>query len=257
MLLRTEKLTVNDLASALRLTDNAVRSHLSSLERDGLVQRRGRRRGRRRPHVTYGLSAEADHIFPKAYGPVLQQLLEVLSERMLPDEVETLLGEVGRRIATRWNVPQGDLRIRLEAAVERLRDAVARLSIASDRPRPGRIHVASFRAGGFSGRRHTFLLGLDETRVPGDRSALLRPDDRQHNDRAVDLRPTGVNAIWAVRAPKLQPEDAAVEEGCHYLARVDPDFRLILYWTILFFCVWSRKRVLSCHPVLRRMACRN
>ena len=41
---------------------------------------------------------------------------------MLSDEVETLLGEVGRRIATRWNVPPGDLRMRLEAAVEILNE---------------------------------------------------------------------------------------------------------------------------------------
>ena len=59
------------------------------------------------------------------------------------------------------------LRLSTTAAVERLRDAVARLSIAADRPRPGRVHVALYRAGGFSGRRHTFLVGLDETRLPG------------------------------------------------------------------------------------------
>jgi len=59
------------------------------------------------------------------------------------------------------------LRLTAAAAVERLRDAVARLSIAADRPRPGRVHVAHYRAGGFSGRRHTFLVGLDEARLPG------------------------------------------------------------------------------------------
>ena len=53
------------------------------------------------------------------------------------------------------------------AAVERLRDAVSRLSIDSDRARAGRVHVSSFAAGGFSGRRQTFLLGLDEGRMPG------------------------------------------------------------------------------------------
>src|SRR3989442_183899 len=34
-LLRSENRTVNGLAAALRLTDNAVRAHLLSLERDG------------------------------------------------------------------------------------------------------------------------------------------------------------------------------------------------------------------------------
>jgi RecB family exonuclease len=71
------------------------------------------------------------------------------------------------------------------AAVERLRDAVAGLSIAADRPRPGRVHVAFFRAGGFSGRRHTFLLGLDEGRHPGrdlEDPILLDEERRRIND---------------------------------------------------------------------------
>src|SRR5947207_9703432 len=71
VLLRAENRTVNELAAALNLTDNAVRAHLVKLERDGLVQQRGMRRGTRKPHVTYALSAEAESIFPKAYGLLL------------------------------------------------------------------------------------------------------------------------------------------------------------------------------------------
>lgn len=52
-------------------------------------------------------------------------------------------------------------------AVGRLRDAVQALRVAADRPRPGFLHVAHYRSGGFSGRRHTFLLGLDTARHPG------------------------------------------------------------------------------------------
>ncbi len=59
------------------------------------------------------------------------------------------------------------LPISVATAVERLRDAVAGLAVGADRPRPGKLHVAFFAQGGFSGRRHTFLLGLDEGRHPG------------------------------------------------------------------------------------------
>ncbi|MFN2633568.1 MAG: PD-(D/E)XK nuclease family protein [Thermoanaerobaculia bacterium] len=52
-------------------------------------------------------------------------------------------------------------------AVARLTDAVLSLHVTPDRPRPGRLHVAEFRAGGFSGRPHTFVIGLDEKRHPG------------------------------------------------------------------------------------------
>jgi RecB family exonuclease len=52
-------------------------------------------------------------------------------------------------------------------AAARIADAVRSLSVESDRARPGRIHVSDVAAGGFSGRRHVFLLGLDEVRHPG------------------------------------------------------------------------------------------
>ena len=68
VLLRRGTETVNDLAAALGLTDNAVRAHLTALERDGLARRSGTRRGSRKPTVTYALSAEAEQLFPKEYG---------------------------------------------------------------------------------------------------------------------------------------------------------------------------------------------
>jgi predicted ArsR family transcriptional regulator len=50
-LLQAESRVVNELAETLELTDNAVRAHLTSLERDGLVQQLGTRPGLRKPHV--------------------------------------------------------------------------------------------------------------------------------------------------------------------------------------------------------------
>jgi predicted ArsR family transcriptional regulator len=98
-LLRSAARTVNDLAAALDLTDNAVRAHLMSLERDGLVQRQGMQPGVRKPHVTYGLTADAEQIFPKAYGPLLNHLLESVSKRLSAQELEASMSEVGRTVA--------------------------------------------------------------------------------------------------------------------------------------------------------------
>jgi predicted ArsR family transcriptional regulator len=98
-LLRSSGRTVNELAEALKLTDNAVRSHLSTLERDGLVQQSGVRPGLRKPHAVYELSAEAEQLFPKAYAPLLNQVLDVLSERLDPEVREAVLREAGRRMA--------------------------------------------------------------------------------------------------------------------------------------------------------------
>jgi predicted ArsR family transcriptional regulator len=98
-LLRDERRTVNDLAAALNLTDNAVRAHLVSLERDGLVRQYGTRPGKRKPHAAYELSAEAEQIFPKAYGLLLNQLMTVLSNRLTPRRLRATLHEVGRALA--------------------------------------------------------------------------------------------------------------------------------------------------------------
>jgi predicted ArsR family transcriptional regulator len=98
-LLRTSPRTVNDLAAALNLTDNAVRMHLISLERDGLIQRQGVQPGVRRPHVSYGLTADAEQIFPKAYGRLLNHLLEMVSKRLTSRELNASLREVGRTVA--------------------------------------------------------------------------------------------------------------------------------------------------------------
>jgi predicted ArsR family transcriptional regulator len=97
--LRRGGATVNDLAEATGLTDNAVRAHLATLERDGLVQPAGTRPGTRKPNVVYELTPEAGHVFPKPYAAVLQQLLEVLAQRLRPTDLDELLRTVGQRVA--------------------------------------------------------------------------------------------------------------------------------------------------------------
>ncbi len=122
MLLRRASRTVDELAQALNITDNAVRAHLTTLERDGVVQQRGARRGSGKPAYVYDLTPEAEQLFPKAYGPVLREVLEVLSERMTPEELDAVMRAAGRRIAAKWHIPQGDLHGRLATAVEVLNE---------------------------------------------------------------------------------------------------------------------------------------
>jgi predicted ArsR family transcriptional regulator len=122
MLLRRASHTVDELAQELNLTDNAVRAHLATLERDGYVRQQGERRGSGKPAFVYELSPEAEQLFPKAYGPILRQLLEVLSEEMTADEVEALMRRTGRRVAKQQNPPHGDLQSRLQVAVSVLNE---------------------------------------------------------------------------------------------------------------------------------------
>jgi len=119
LLLREKQRTVAELAEATGLTDNAIRAHLATLERDGLVHQSGERAGFRKPHFAYELTAEADQLFPKAYGPVLNRLLTVLKERLGSRKTESTLREVGRRVASS-HVPARymSLKDRLNLAVE-------------------------------------------------------------------------------------------------------------------------------------------
>jgi ATP-dependent helicase/nuclease subunit B len=55
----------------------------------------------------------------------------------------------------------------LERAAQRLREMVVSLRIGTSGPKPGHVHVSHYGTGGYSGRPHLFVLGLDERRFPG------------------------------------------------------------------------------------------
>lgn len=122
-LLRGKSGTVIELAEALGLTDNAVRAHLLSLERDGLVRQSGVQRGSRKPHFAYELTPEAERLFPKAYDALLNQLITTLKGRLPPSAIEDVLREVGRSIAARHASGDGpaDLEARLQNALQVLK----------------------------------------------------------------------------------------------------------------------------------------
>jgi predicted ArsR family transcriptional regulator len=119
-LLRGEPRTVEELAGLLELTDNAVRAHLTTLERDGLVRQSGVRRGPRKPHFTYSLTPEAERLFPKAYDDLLNQLIVVLKRRLSDEDLEGVLREVGQNLAADVPVAGDDLRSRVQAALKTL-----------------------------------------------------------------------------------------------------------------------------------------
>jgi predicted ArsR family transcriptional regulator len=100
-LLRRGAATVEELARALELTDNAVRSHLTTLERDGLVRADGVRRGpgAGKPAVVYALHPEAEPLFSRAYPPVLTAVLDAIVDSLPSDQAAVLLRQVGRRLA--------------------------------------------------------------------------------------------------------------------------------------------------------------
>ena len=120
-LLRRGQMTVDELAQAIGVTDNAVRMHLTTLERDGLARAVGVRREGNvgKPATLYGIPPEADTIFSKAYEPVLTTLLVTLAGRLGDRELGELLRDVGRQLAASAasNGASLEQRVRAAAAV--------------------------------------------------------------------------------------------------------------------------------------------
>ena len=143
LLLRRSERTVNELAEALQLTDNAVRAQLAALERDGMVRLSGTRPGSRKPNLTYEATEDAERLFPKPYGAVLQQLLAVLAEQMDERALEAALRAVGRRVAAQFRgaVQARDVAGRVREAVEVLGELGG---LAEVEEQPGLVLIRGF-----------------------------------------------------------------------------------------------------------------
>ena len=100
-LLRRGERSVEELAAALDLTDNAVRAQLTQLEQDGVVRVVGTRRDGTvgKPATLYGVGRQTSALFSAAYAPLLSSLLAELGDRMTSSQLETVLRGAGRRLA--------------------------------------------------------------------------------------------------------------------------------------------------------------
>ena len=117
-LLRRGTRSVEDLAAALGMTDNAIRPHLASLEKAGLAEPAGvvRDGSVGKPARLYQLTPAADHLASAAYEPVLVSLVAELSERLDTEALEVTMRSVGRRLATTVPAASGTLEDRVRAA---------------------------------------------------------------------------------------------------------------------------------------------
>jgi predicted ArsR family transcriptional regulator len=140
-LLRWSPRTVNELAAALGLTDNAVRIHLSSLERDGLIEQQGVRRAVGKPAHVYGLTGEAESLFPKAYSAVLSEILAYVKEEQGSAALDTFMKAVGRRAGERVRAGDADLRTRVDAAADVLADLGGLVEVEES---PAEIRIRGF-----------------------------------------------------------------------------------------------------------------
>jgi predicted ArsR family transcriptional regulator len=128
-LLRRSKMSITSLAGELGVTDNAIRTHIASLERDGIVEGAGIHRDTGgKPARLLALTKEGEELFPKAYALVLDGLLEEITRREGKEGALELLREVGRRAASGQLLNQ-DVEARVSAAADMLRSLGGDLDI--------------------------------------------------------------------------------------------------------------------------------
>jgi predicted ArsR family transcriptional regulator len=99
--IRRGAMTVNALAEMLGVTDNGVRLHLASLERDCLIEREGVRRSGQagQPAVEYHLTPAGEVSLSSAYAPALAALTAAIGARLETRSSRGVFLDAGRRLA--------------------------------------------------------------------------------------------------------------------------------------------------------------
>ena len=87
------------IASDLGVTPNAVRQHLTNLERDGFVVSHPERGARGRPSLLFSLTERADSVFPKRYGQLATMVLQEVQEIGGPEALDEIFARVAARHA--------------------------------------------------------------------------------------------------------------------------------------------------------------
>lgn len=90
--------SVENLVCALSITPNAVRQHISGLERDGLIKKAGERPTGRRPQALYVLSDAGREVFPRHYSVMADQLIQETRSALGPEGLKAVMESMGSKV---------------------------------------------------------------------------------------------------------------------------------------------------------------
>ncbi len=99
LLRRKGRCSAETIANDLGVTPNAVRQHLTNLERDGFVVSQPERSGRGRPALLFALTERADAVFPKRYGQLATMVLQEVQDMGGPEALDEVFARVAARHA--------------------------------------------------------------------------------------------------------------------------------------------------------------
>lgn len=109
-LLRTDApMAVDPLARLLNISRNATYLHITSLERDGLIEKAQLAQTRGRPGQTYQLSRTGRATFTRHYALFADLLVELVKSRLGSEELQACLEKLGKKLAQRFTERVDDL----------------------------------------------------------------------------------------------------------------------------------------------------
>ncbi|SRR6266508_273530 len=124
-ILQRGALTADEMASKLGLTATAIRAQITSMQRDGIVQRAGQRLGATRPSQTFELTLEVDQLLSGAYLPLLLELVRQSAARFSTRQLKELMRNTGRGLAAalaRSTIPDAPFAARVTAVSALMND---------------------------------------------------------------------------------------------------------------------------------------
>lgn len=124
--------TIAELSDALRVIEVTLRSHVSVLVDNNLLQGQKLHDGRPgRPRILYALTNEGRNSFPKSYDKLASRLLNVISSQHNRDDLQPLFQNMGElwSASVRKDTSDDSQQHRLEQAVSALQDEGADITI--------------------------------------------------------------------------------------------------------------------------------
>ncbi|MDD1605179.1 MAG: HTH domain-containing protein [Methylococcaceae bacterium] len=113
MLENKDGVTIDDLAQRLSISRNAIRQHLSAMERDTLIKQLGTRPSMGRPELLYGLANKGREKFPRHYSWFSELLMTALFKEVgsdgLTDKVKVMGENVAQDLLSRRRPPESTL----------------------------------------------------------------------------------------------------------------------------------------------------
>jgi predicted ArsR family transcriptional regulator len=93
-------MTVDALTDSLNVSRNAVRQHLTVLERDGVVARSRTQPSGGRPEQVYVITEKGQELFPRQYSWFSEMLIGTLRATLGEDGAAARLEEMGRSVGS-------------------------------------------------------------------------------------------------------------------------------------------------------------